>query len=582
MTSSSASHTGRRPTLGGVLAAVGGVALFIYFIRRAGVDDVAQGIGRLGWSFLVVVALGGIRFLIRAAAWMRCLDGRHRVRLRDAFQAVIAGDALGNLTPLSLIVSEPAKAMFIRHREPLGRTLPALAIENLFYTLSAMLVIAGGLVALLLMLQTPGQLWRATTILIVTMVALVVVAHWVIWNHIPVGSGTLHWLSARGVATTLTGRAASRLQQLEQHIYALYPREWSRLFPLAVLELSFHVFAVLEIYLVLSIISGHQPTLLDAFVFESTNRFIAVAFKFVPMRIGVDEAGTGMFADLLAFGTTAGVTLAIVRKGRMLVWMALGVVVLAARGLTVKGVLATAAAPAAIVVMARSPLTGNPPKTRLADTVEDEGDRRRLYASFLEDTLTACRSVPSTALRVAYTPDGGPSGFGDLGVTEDELLPQRGTDLGARECHAFEDLFAAGFEKVVMVGSDLPTLPMSHVAQAIDQASPGRVVLGPSEDGGYYLIALGAPKPGDPVPDLFQNIRWSTSSALDDTYAAASRIGLQIARVPAWHDVDDSAGLETLRAELMTEEGRRRAPRTAEELRRIARKETEDRKRETE
>ena len=563
MTPSPTARPSRRPTLGGLLAAIGGVALFIYFIRRAGLAGITEGIGRLGWTFLVVVALGGVRFLVRAAAWIRCLEGSHHVRLWDAFQGVIAGDALGNLTPLSLIVSEPAKAMFVRHREPIGRTLPALAIENLFYSLSAILVIAGGLVALFLMLQTPGQLWLATTVLTLTLVVLVVIAHWVLWNHIPVGSGTLRWLGAHAVAPTLTARAASRVQSVEDHIHLLYPREWSRLLPVAALELSFHMFAVLEIFLVLSIISGQQPTVLEAFAFESTNRFISVAFKFVPMRIGVDEAGTGMFADLLAFGTAAGVTLALVRKARMLVWMALGVTALATRGLSMRSVLATAESRVALVVMARSPAAGTAPKTRLADAVRDERDRRRLYAAFLQDTIAACRTIEGTALRVAHTPDGGTRGLEEVGVKADELLPQRGADLGARERHVFEDLFAAGYQKVVMVGSDLPTLPTGHIRQAIAETAAGTVVLGPSDDGGYYLIALKAPEPGAAVPDLFSNIRWSTSLAFDDTCAAVDREGLRVARAPQWYDVDDATGLERLRTELRSEEGRGRAPRTA-------------------
>ena len=325
--------------------------LFVYFIRRAGIGDLADGVGRLGWAFLVVVALGGIRFLVRAAAWMRCMEGSHRLGLGEVFQAVIAGDALGNLTPLSLIVSEPAKAMFLRHREPLGRTLPALAVENLFYTLSAMLVIAGGLVALFLVLQSPGQLWLAMTVLLLTLVTFIVIAHWVIWNRIPIGSATLTWLRRHGIAPTLTARAASRVHEIEDHIHTLYPRDWPRVLTVATLELSFHLFAILEIFLVLSLISGHQPTVLDAFVFESTNRFIAVVFKFVPLRIGVDEAGTGMFAELLAFGTTTGVTLAIVRKGRMLVWMALGIATLVGRGLSARRVLGSATSDVALVVM---------------------------------------------------------------------------------------------------------------------------------------------------------------------------------------------------------------------------------------
>ena len=87
-----------------------------------------------------------------------------------------------------------------------------------------------------------------------------------------------------------------------------------------------------EIFLVLWLISDQPPTVLDAFVLEAVNRFINVAFKFVPMRIGVDEAGTAFFSDLLAFGTTAGVTMAIVRKGRMLVWTGVGVAALIRRG----------------------------------------------------------------------------------------------------------------------------------------------------------------------------------------------------------------------------------------------------------
>ena len=353
MTPSSVARRGRRLTLGGGLAAIGGLVLFVYFIQRAGVSDVFDGIRRLGWAFLIVVALGGIRHLVRAAAWRRCLEGSHSLSLGRVFQAVIVGDALGNLTPLSLIVSEPAKGMFLRDREPLWRTLPALAVENLFYTLSAMLVIAGGLVGVFLVLQRPGQLWLATTALILTLFTLVLSAHWVIWNRVPVGSATLAWFPRRGLAVGLSARAAARVRLIEDHIYSLYPRDWSRLLPVAALELTFHLFAILEIYLVLSVVSGLRPTILDAFVFESTNRLIAIVFKFVPMRIGVDEVGTGMFADLLAFGTATGVTLAIVRKARMLVWMALGIATLVRRGFSVGQALNQTPTDVALVVMAR-------------------------------------------------------------------------------------------------------------------------------------------------------------------------------------------------------------------------------------
>ena len=498
---------------------------------------------------------------------MRCIDGRHRLRLRDTFQAVIAGDAVGNLTPLNLLAGEPAKALMLRHREPVGRTLPALVVENLFYTLSVALVIASGLAALPLVLQAPGPRWFAGVVLLAALAGLLAAAHAVVRGRIPAASGAFGWLGRRGIWPARMARAAARVRNLEDDLHAAYPHEWSRLLPVAALELAFHVLAVAETLLVLSLISGRPPTLLEAFLFESTNRIVSAAFKFVPLRIGVDEAGAGLLAGLLAFGTATGVTLALVRKGRMLVWAALGIAALAGRGLAFRRVLAGGAAGGdAVVVMARSPDGERAPKTRLVDAVAREADRRRLYAAFLQDTIASCRSVPEAALRVAYTPDGGVGGLDALGVRGDELLSQRGADLGAREQAAFDDLFAAGFRKVVMVGSDLPTLPAGHIRQALDRVAPGTAVLGPSEDGGYYLIALAAPTPDAPLPDLFSGIRWSTAAALDDTLAAARRAGVRVVLVPGWRDVDDAAGLARLRADLEAPADRARAPETARVL----------------
>ena len=90
---------------------------------------------RSAGACVLIVAFGGLRFLLRAAAWRLCLDPPHRLRLRDAFAAVICGDAIGNLTPLGPLVGEPAKAAFVRGRVALTPALTALAIENLLYTL---------------------------------------------------------------------------------------------------------------------------------------------------------------------------------------------------------------------------------------------------------------------------------------------------------------------------------------------------------------------------------------------------------------------------------------------------------------
>ena len=572
-------RTAQRFSPGGIAAAVLGVTLFVYFVQRVGVGEIAAGIERLGWLFLVVVALGGLRFAVRGMAWRGCLEGPHRLTPGRAFQAVVAGDTLGNLTPLSLLISEPAKALLVRDREPVSRTLSALAVENLFYTLSAALVIAGGALALVLRLRTSDTWWLASIGVVAALITIISLVHVVIWRQVRIASRLVELAIRRGLAPRVAARWSERVRRVEDRVYALYPREPGRLTRLAGWELSFHALAILEIYIVLSLISDTAPTLLDAFVFESGNRFIATIFKVVPLRIGVDEGGTAAFAELLGFGAAAGVTLAIVRHARMLVWVTVGVGLLVRRGLSVRTAIeaagasqdarhaesaGTEASGPAVVVMARSPEGARPPKTRLAGVLTDEQDRRRLYAAFLSDVVASCKTIEAVTVRVAYTEDGGTGGFDASGVAVNELLPQRGANLGERERGVFEHLFRDGFSPVVMIGSDMPTLPAERVIEALDRLrAPGdRVVLGPANDGGYYLIGLTARTGDAPVRDLFTGIRWSTEWARADTVRAADRCGLTVELLGDWYDVDDAASLTRLRRELATQDGARRGPAT--------------------
>jgi hypothetical protein len=105
------------------------------------------------------------------------------------------------------------------------------------------------------------------------------------------------------------------------------------------LEACFHFAGVAEIYVTLSFISPNQPpTFLTAFILESVNRIITVAFKFIPLRMGVDEAGTGRVSKVLQFTMTTGVTLAIIRKARDVFWAATGMILLLQRGLSLRAV----------------------------------------------------------------------------------------------------------------------------------------------------------------------------------------------------------------------------------------------------
>jgi rSAM/selenodomain-associated transferase 1 len=140
-----------------------------------------------------------------------------------------------------------------------------------------------------------------------------------------------------------------------------------------------------------------------------------------------------------------------------------------------------------------------------------------------------------------------------------QYVPQRGDSLGEREANFFTDLLQAGYGRVVMIGSDIPTLPLTHLRDAFALlADPmNDVVIGSSRDGGYYL--LGARQLH---PTLFENVTWSTSTVLAETLARARHAGLTVAQVPAWYDVDAEAELQQLIIELTPPAHAVRAPRT--------------------
>lgn len=323
----------RRLTVTGLATSLLGLLLLAYLVRRVGVAAIADGARQVGWGFLVLVALGGVRFGLRALAWRRCLDDPSRLRFRDVFAATLAGDALGNLTPLSVLVSEPAKAAFVRPDVAIGPGLSALAVENFLYSLSAAAVVALGMVALLFAFSLPEPLHTISVVALGAMIGILAAAFWMIGRRLAVLS------PAVAIVFGSSHRAArwlQRIRSLEAKTFAFYERRRGQLFRVIVYEATFHVAGVAEIYVTLQLLMGEAPSLLTAFLLESVNRVITVVFKIVPLRVGVDEAGTALFTRVLGLGTTVGVTLALVRKARVLVWVIVGLLLLVRRGLSVK------------------------------------------------------------------------------------------------------------------------------------------------------------------------------------------------------------------------------------------------------
>ena len=203
----------------------------------------------------------------------------------------------------------------------------------------------------------------------------------------------------------------------------------------------------------------------------------------------------------------------------------------------------------ALVVMAKAPKAGRV-KTRLSPPLTLE-QTAALNVQFLRDTTENLATIPGAAGLISYTPVGDEDLFAGLLPETFALVAQRGDGFGERLLAAAEDVLAIGYGAVCLIDSDSPTVPGAAYYQAVEALQqPGdRVVLGPSNDGGYYLIGM---KRAHKEP--FERITWSTGSVLDETVERCREAGLEVVLLPTWYDVDDAATLEVLTAELM--EGR--------------------------
>ncbi len=299
-------------------AALGGIALFAYAVRSVGLPIIVDGVRRVGSGIWLILALAGVRFAIRAQAWRLCMPPEARLPFGPSLRAFLAGDAVGSVTPLGLVASEPTKLLLVSGRTTTAQALASLAVDNLIYAASAvaMLVLGVGVALVTVPLSTA---WREGAV-----VALCLAA----------GGAFVAQRLLRGTWSEERGARPpwrARLAQMRQVVMGSAAGHPERLWAALALGLTFHAVAVFEIYIVLGWLLGDaRPTWSQSIVFEALNRAITIAFKFVPFRMGVDEAFSGALAPVLALASAQGVTLAVIRKVRNLFWAGVGLALIGA------------------------------------------------------------------------------------------------------------------------------------------------------------------------------------------------------------------------------------------------------------
>jgi uncharacterized protein len=196
-----------------------------------------------------------------------------------------------------------------------------------------------------------------------------------------------------------------------------------------------------------------------------------------------------------------------------------------------------------IIVMAKQPVVGKT-KTRLfpALSLQEAAD---LYQALLMDTLELTSNLPWADLAVAITPPQSRQYFEQITPAGTLLLPVEGRDIGECLWRALNLALEMGYRKALALNSDGPSLPREYLGQAVANLEQADVVLGPGEDGGYYLVGVRRPNQA-----IFEGVAWSTEKVLSQTLERAARWELSTALTPPWYDVDTPADLMRLIKEL--------------------------------
>ena len=366
--------------------------LLLQSVRVVGIDPIVDGLARVGWGFAAILLLSGAREVVRTIAWTRTVEGPAPLRFLPALGARLGGEALNTLLPMGMVIGEPAKASHVAPHIPFATAFKALVVEFAFYTASLVLLFAAGLAAF-------GRS-----------------------NTIPLGPYPMAFAAAIAVTAFALLAAARWGRPLRDATFGFAARHPRRAAIVVACEIAYHVLGVVEVYVSLWLISPVRPTVAAAIVLEMVNRVVTMVFKMIPMRVGVDEVGSSVFAARVDLNPATGVTLALIRKVRLLFWSAIGLALLVRRP-TRRAPAAAAPQPAIVglalllTLGAAGAARAQQPTSTVAGTVSIAGpDGQPLVVPGVTLTLTCVADDPPSnpAPRVEISNENGDFQFADV------------------------------------------------------------------------------------------------------------------------------------------------------------------------
>jgi hypothetical protein len=314
--------------LQGVVFAAG-LTLLFFVLYKIGFGVIAETISTIGWGFLLIVGTNFSRHLIRATCIYLAIPKQHRnVRYHNVLAARLAGEAMNLMTFAGPVLGEATKAAMLKNKVSFARSAAAVIVDDIMYYVSVALMMLTGVLLMAMTFGANGKVIRYTLIGVAIGATVMLVGMFLVikYNARPL-SFVLERLDRRGWLPGAVARRKEYIHEIETNVYSVY-NERPKLF-YALLGLGFlaHVTSVLEVFMGLNLL-GYSPSFVQAYIIESLTKVINAAFSFIPGVVGVYEGGNGIILKALGFTTVIGVSLALIRRGAILFWAAVGFAVL--------------------------------------------------------------------------------------------------------------------------------------------------------------------------------------------------------------------------------------------------------------
>jgi putative ABC transport system permease protein len=310
-----------------------GLGLLVYVINRVGMQPVFDALGRIGFGFFLLLAISGLRHVLRTIAMRTAVPPEHRrFTFSQAFAARLGGESISFLTFAGPLLGEATKVALLRKRVPLLHGVPALVVDNLLYNLSVVFFILSGACVMLVSYPLPRVVREILFVIAGCALLGILAAAFAASRRVLVLTWMIDMLVRLGIHPKAITSRRHHIHRIELTVYGFYRRHPRSFLAMLVLDFVSHIASVVEVYLTLKML-GFSPHVGASYVIESLTKVINFVFGFVPATIGVYEGGTEVILQTLGYAAATGVTLAIVRKAGIVFWTVIGLVILTGRAL---------------------------------------------------------------------------------------------------------------------------------------------------------------------------------------------------------------------------------------------------------